>query len=155
MPVSQSVLIGIHGLANNPPATDKPGYWKKALIEGLKRNCGKTTDDLSFDFVYWADLRYPAPIALVDNPEPYYQDPGSGPFPSYQASKWVEIINKATEITGTEINFLDVHTGVTRVGDFVLERELQDLAAYYADAKRVALTAAHRTNVSNQQQNIV
>jgi hypothetical protein len=135
MPVPPSVMIiGIHGLANKPPAADKPGYWKKALIEGLRRNCAKTTDDLSFDFVYWADLRYQTPIAFADNPEYYYEAPGSGPFPSYQASKFVEIIDKAAEITGTELNFLDVHTGVTSVGDFVLERELKDLAAYYADA---------------------
>ena len=31
------------------------------------------------------------------------------------------------------VNFLDLHTGVDKVGDFVLERELQDLAAYYED----------------------
>jgi hypothetical protein len=135
MPVPPSVIIGIHGLANKPPSVDKPGYWKKALIEGLKRNCGKTTNDLSFDFVYWADLRYPVPIAYSDNPEYYYEDPGIGPFPAYHTNKWAEIINKATEIVGTEVNLLDVHTGVTKVGDFVLERELQDLAAYYADVE--------------------
>jgi hypothetical protein len=135
MPVPASIIIGIHGLANKPPAADKPGYWKQALIEGLKRNCGKTTDDLSFDFVYWADLRYPAPILFSENPEYYYPDPETRPFPAYHADKWAEIINKATEIVGTGVDFLDVHTGVTKVGDFVLERELQDLAAYYADAE--------------------
>jgi len=134
MPAPPSVIIGIHGLANKPPSVDKPEYWKRALIEGLKRNCGKTTNELSFDFVYWADLRYPAPIAYSENPEYYYEDPGIGPFPAYHTDKWAEIINKASEIVGTEVNFLDVHTGVTKVGDFVLERELQDLAAYYADA---------------------
>lgn len=92
MPVPPSVIIGIHGLANKPPSVDKPGYWKKALIEGLKRNCGKTTNDLSFDFVYWADLRYPTPIAYSDNPEYYYEDPGVGPFPDYHTNKWAEII---------------------------------------------------------------
>jgi hypothetical protein len=134
MPVPPSIIIGIHGLANKPPAAEKPGYWKRALIEGLKRNCGKTTNDLSFEFVYWADIRYPAPIPFSENPEYYYEDPGRGPFPAYHTEKWAEIINKATEIVGTEVNFLDVHTGVTKVGDFVLERELQDLAAYYANA---------------------
>ena len=135
MPVPPSVIVGIHGLANKPPPADKPGYWKKALIEGLRRNSGKTTDDLSFDFVYWADLRYPqGPIAYADNPEPYYEAPGKEPFPSYQSGKWAEIINAATRIVGTEVSFLDLHTGVTRVGDLVLERELKDLAAYYDDA---------------------
>ena len=104
------------------------------MIEGLRRNCGKTTDDLSFDFVYWADLRYPeGPITDTDNPEPYYAARGTEPFPSYQAAKWTEIINAATRIGGAEVSFLDLHTGVTRVGDFVLERELKDLAAYYED----------------------
>ena len=88
MPVPPTVIVGIHGLANKPPLSDKPGYWKTALIEGLKCNCGKTTDDLSFDFVYWADLRYLAPIDFAHNPEPYYEDPGTVPFPAYQASKW-------------------------------------------------------------------
>ena len=135
MPVPPSVIIGIHGLANKPPPADKPGYWKNALLEGLKRNCGKTTDDLSFDFVYWADLRYPeGPIPYKDNPEPYYKAPGTGPFPDYQVGKWAEIINSATRIVGTEVSFLDAHTGVTNVGEFVLERELKDLAAYYEDA---------------------
>jgi hypothetical protein len=136
MPVPPSVIIGIHGLANKPPPADKPGYWKNALLEGLKRNCGKTTDDLSFDFVYWADLRYPeGPIPYKDNPEPYYKAPGTGPFPDYQVDKWAEIINSATRIVGTEVNFLDAHTGVTNVGKFVLERELKDLAAYYEDER--------------------
>ena len=134
MAVPPSVIIGIHGLANKPPAAEKPGYWKNALIEGLQRNCGKTTDDLSFDFVYWANLRYPeGPIAFANNPEYYFKEPGTGPFPAYHSSKWAEIINLATKIVGDEGNFLDLHTGVAHVGDFVLERELKDLAAYYED----------------------
>src|SRR5690242_18461537 len=128
-----SVIIGIHGLANKPPPEEKQEWWKQALIEGLKRNCSKTTDDLAFDFVYWADLRYKPPISLEMNPEPYYLDVGSGPFPSYQAHKWVAVFNEITSVVGREVNFLDLHTGIDKVGDFVLERELQDLAAYYED----------------------
>jgi hypothetical protein len=30
-----SVIIGIHGLANKPPADEKKEWWKSALIEGL------------------------------------------------------------------------------------------------------------------------
>jgi hypothetical protein len=52
-----SVIIGIHGLANKPPTDEKKEWWKCAIIEGLKRNCGKTTNELSLDFVYWTDLR--------------------------------------------------------------------------------------------------
>ena len=94
----------------------------------------KTTDELSFDFVYWTDLRNPVAISLDMNPEPYYQDGGVGPFPAYQTHKWVTVFNEITSIIGHEVNFLDLHTGVDRVGDFVLERNLHDLAAYYEDA---------------------
>lgn len=128
-----SVIIGIHGLANKPPPVEKQEWWKQALIEGLKRNCSKTTDDLSFDFVYWADLRYKPPISLELNPEPYYPDQGTGTFPAYHAHKWVTVFSEITSVIGKEVNFLDLHTGVDKVGDFVLERELQDLAAYYED----------------------
>jgi PGAP1-like protein len=128
-----SVIIGIHGLANKPPADEKKEWWKRAIIEGLKRNTGKTTDELAFDFVYWADLRYQPPISLDMNPEPYYPDEGVGSFPAYQTHKWVAIFNEITSVIGKEVNFLDLHTGVDKIGDFVLERELQDLAAYYED----------------------
>ena len=58
--------------------------------------------------------------------------PVDGPFPSVSNPKMgVEIINAATKIIGTEADFLDLHTGVTKVGDLVLEKELTDLAAYY------------------------
>jgi hypothetical protein len=67
------------------------------------------------------------------NPEPYYPDEGAGPFPAYQSHKWVAVFNEITSVIGKEVNFLDLHTGVDKVGDFVLERELQDLAAYYED----------------------
>ena len=129
-----SVIVGIHGLANKPPSDEKQEWWKRAIIEGLKRNCTKTTDELSFDFVYWADLRYQTPISLDVNPEPYYVDQGTGPFPAYQTHKWAEVLNRITSTIGQEVNFIDLHTGVDKVGDFVLERELQDLAAYYEDA---------------------
>jgi hypothetical protein len=98
--MASSVIIGIHGLANKPPPAEKQEWWKQALIEGLKRNSGKTTDDLSFDFVYWADLRYTPPISLEMNSEPYYADEGTGPFPAYQAHKWVTIFNEITSVIG-------------------------------------------------------
>jgi pimeloyl-ACP methyl ester carboxylesterase len=128
-----TIIIGIHGLANKPPMPMKGEWWKASLIEGLQRNCGKTTNDLPFDFVYWADLRYQPPVSEAENPEPYWRDPSTGPLPAYRTQKWVEIINVATKIVGTEFDFLDLHAGVSQVGDLVLEKELTDLAAYYDD----------------------
>src|SRR5258708_38409229 len=126
-----SVIIGIHGLANKPPADEKKEWWKLAIIEGLKGNCGKTTDELSVDFVYWADLRYKPPISLDMNPEPYYPDDGVGPFPAYQTHKWVTVFNEITSVIGREGNFLDLHTGVAKGGEVVFQRELQKPAAHF------------------------
>jgi hypothetical protein len=128
------IIIGIHGLANKPAADVKKEWWKSALLEGLERNCARTSDQLPFDFVYWADLRYDPAVTFQQNLEPYYRDDTqTGPFPSYASHKWVEIFNNITSVIGEEISFLDMHTGVARVGDFILERDLQDLAAYYED----------------------
>ena len=131
-----SVIIGIHGLANkppnDPPQETKKNWWRCALIEGLQRNCSKTTDDLDFDFVYWADLRYPKPIPLLGNPEPYYPAQGTGNFPSYHVSKWAKIFNEAATVIGDGVNLLDMHTGVSDVGTHILEcQSLADLGEYY------------------------
>ena len=131
--VDASIIIGIHGLANKPPPDEKPTWWRQALIEGLRRNCGKTTDLVSFDFLYWADLRYPAPVSDNDNTQPYWSDQGVDPFPAYRSHKWTEIINVAEKIIGTELDFVELHTGISRINDYVLERELTDLGAYYDD----------------------
>src|SRR4051794_39011675 len=127
------VIIGIHGLANKPPIEEKREWWRQALLEGLSRNCGKTTDELPFDFVYWADLRYADPVLKPQNTQPYWKAEGTGPFPAYRSHKWVEIINVASQIIGAEVDFLETHTGVSNIGAFVLERELTDLAGYYED----------------------
>ena len=58
---------------------------------------------------------------------------GSGLSLHIKLHKWVAVFNEITSVIGREVNFLDLHTGVEKVGDFVLERELQDLAAYYED----------------------
>ena len=55
-----SVVIGIHGLENKPPRDEKRNWWRAALVEGLTRNRGIDGAGLSFEFVYWADLRYVA-----------------------------------------------------------------------------------------------
>lgn len=46
------VIIGIHGLANKPPADEKTRWWKAAIAEGLARNEGLTDPDFLFEFVY-------------------------------------------------------------------------------------------------------
>ena len=134
MPGATSIIIGIHGLANKPPEEEKLKWWREALIEGLKHNCKKTTNELSFEFVYWANLRYATAIRDDCNPQPYWADKDQvGPFPAYHTHKWELIVNAASRVLGASIDFLERHTGVANAADFVLEseREVGDLAAYY------------------------
>ena len=135
-----SIIIGIHGLANKPPLDEKRQWWKQALVEGLRRNCGKTTNELPFDFLYWADLRYPSPVSDLDNTQPYWEEAGAGLFPAYRTHKWTEIINAAETIVGNELDFFELQTGIAKVSDYVLEKKLTDLATYYEDANfRIAV----------------
>jgi hypothetical protein len=76
------VIIGIHGLANKPPVDEKTRWWKSAIAEGLTRNVGLAAPDFAFEFVYWADLRYEAPLPVDGNREPYRPHDGTGPLPS-------------------------------------------------------------------------
>ena len=54
------IIIGIHGLGNKPPKTILTDWWKKSLIEGLKKF--NYTSDFKFELVYWADILHPIPL---------------------------------------------------------------------------------------------
>jgi hypothetical protein len=125
-----TIVIAIHGLANKPDEGTKRAWYKLALIEGLKRNCARTVEDMEFDLVYWADLRYPAPDP---KPEPYFAYAGAGPLPAYKTHKWDLIVGAAQSVFGSEIDFLERHTGIAGPEDFVLEKTFTDLDAYYQD----------------------
>ncbi|MEJ2326470.1 MAG: hypothetical protein P8Y25_06445, partial [Chromatiaceae bacterium] len=99
------VIIGIHGLANKPPADVLEEGWCKALVEGLKRNEGRTAgaDGLSFRLVYWGDWNYSHPIRPEDNPEPYIPAEGTGPLPAYGDNYWDTLRAEATEMADRPI----------------------------------------------------
>jgi hypothetical protein len=55
------IIIGIHGLGNKPPKTILADWWKKSILEGLKKY-NYPTSDFEFDLVYWADILHPTPL---------------------------------------------------------------------------------------------
>jgi hypothetical protein len=55
------IIIGIHGLGNKPPKRILTDWWKKSLLEGLKKY-NYPVSDFEFELVYWADILHP--IAL-------------------------------------------------------------------------------------------
>ena len=128
-------IIGIHGLANKPPRDEKAAWWCAAIREGLARNVGPelTEADLPFQFVYWADLRYPQPLTGDRNREPYRPDYGLGPFPS-PAGEPASAEPTLKDRFYRGLARLQEATGLTPVDSLILEYRLDDLWGYYADA---------------------
>jgi hypothetical protein len=126
------VIIGIHGLANKPPADEKTRWWKTALAEGLARNEGLADPDFSFEFVYWADLRYETPLSEDDNREPYRPYDGEGPLPAGDEAPTVTAKDVLAPVYAG-IERVEEATGVTLVDDVILEHRFDDLWHYHAE----------------------
>ncbi|CAO4148406.1 Lecithin:cholesterol acyltransferase [Methylorubrum aminovorans] len=126
------VIIGIHGLANKPPADEKARWWKAALAEGLARNEGLADPDFSFEFVYWADLRYETPLSEEDNREPYRPYDGQGPLPAGDEAPAVTVKDVLAPVYAG-IDRVEEATGVTLVDDLILEHRFDDLWHYHAE----------------------
>ncbi len=80
------IIVGLHGLANKPPAKNLDDWWKKSILEGLARNCGRTSSAIKFTSVYWADQRYPKPDDPKKMVEPYLKATGTGPLKTHKDS---------------------------------------------------------------------
>lgn len=126
------MIIGIHGLENKPPLDEKMRWWKAALVEGLKRNCGSKADEIPFEFVYWADLRYNRPILSDENKEPYHPDPGTGPFPRPDLDE-TQPVNAVLETVYEGLDWVQSKTGVTPVDDIILKTRFDDLWHYQSE----------------------
>lgn len=126
------IVIGIHGLANKPPADEKTRWWKAAISEGLARNLSLSDAPFAFEFVYWADLRYDAPLAGDAIGEPYQPLEGTGPLPSEEdAPKLTGQDVLATVYEG--IDRVEEMTGLTPVDDLILEHRFDDLWHYHVE----------------------
>lgn len=140
------IVIGIHGLANKPPVDEKTRWWKAAIAEGLARNERLTDAAVAFEFVYWADLRYDAPLACDALDEPYRPYGESGDLPSGEDAPRVT----AGDVLGVVyegIDRIEKATGVTLVDDLILEHRFDDLWHYHVDqafARQVRTRLAER-----------
>jgi hypothetical protein len=140
-----SVIIGIHGLANKPPVDEKTRWWRDAIAEGLSRNAGLDAA-FRFAFVYWADLRYEAPLASDAIAEPYRPQAEAGPLPTEA---------EAPGLTGQDllatlyagIDRIEEATGITLVDDVILEHRFDDLWHYHGER---AFAAEVRTRLSER-----
>ena len=130
----QGVIVGIHGLENKPPLDEKRRWWRQAILEGLQRNCGVGADDLAFEFVYWADLRYDRPLAGDENKEPYRPGDGSGPFPRYdEPVSETSLNNTVLGHVYKGLDWVQTKTGVTPVDNVILQNRFDDLWHYQSE----------------------
>ncbi|PIB36188.1 hypothetical protein BFP72_12685 [Reichenbachiella sp. 5M10] len=132
----QTIILGIHGLGNKPPHAMIKSWWKKALLEGLKKVEG-APKNFSFGMVYWADIMYPLPLnPRIKDPdhelhieEPYIAEPIPTPKIRYTPWHLAKLgFNKFKEIAFLSKNGL---ANYRMPFDFVIKQSFKDLDAYY------------------------
>lgn len=131
------VIIGIHGLNNKPPRGLLRVWWKKSIMEGL-RKVGFKNQRFDFEMAYWADLMYEKPKnPNIKDPEhelfieePYIKEP----IPKYKIKKGLKHYYKWT------YNKLKSSIFLSRKGlanyevlfDMVVRSSFKDLDAYFS-----------------------
>ncbi|MCV9387206.1 lipase/acyltransferase domain-containing protein [Reichenbachiella ulvae] len=138
-----TLILGVHGLGNKPPHPMIKLWWKKSIIEGLKKVEG-SKKHFHFEMVYWADIMYPYPLnPRIKDPdhelhieEPYIPEPI--PTPKIRYTPWH--LAKITFDKIKEIAFLSKN-GLANYRlpfNFVVKKSFRDLAAYYDEEQSKA-----------------
>lgn len=138
------LIIGIHGLANKPDKETLTDWWKKSLIEGLRKNCGLGSPQFNYEMVYWADLLYRYhqhrdegfEFDALYNVEPYYEA-ASGSLKLYRETIVDDIRAKVSSWIGAGVDELKEKFGMDALADRVIEKTLKDLAFYYDDDRKI------------------
>lgn len=126
------VIIGIHGLANKPPIDEKTRWWRAAIAEGLASDGTDTDPAFAFEFVYWADLRYDAPLSPEMNREPYRPREQAGAPPAGEEAAALTAKDVLAPIYAG-IDRIEEATGVTLLDDLILEYRFDDLWHYHGE----------------------
>jgi hypothetical protein len=127
-----AVIVGIHGLGNKPPIDEKRRWWEEAIREGLSRNEHIDRFEAGFEFVYWADLRYDAPLGASGNHEPYRPHTGVGPLPDADEAPAVSTGALLAPVYEA-LDWAQSKTGITPLDDLILEYRFDDLWHYHAE----------------------
>jgi len=132
-----TTIIGIHGLANKPPAGQRAEWWDAAIRDGLHRNKNFTNPDFTFTSVYWADYMYgPDAGAAGEEPYPYMPDDmlkANRPLMTYQDGWLDELRADASKYVGNALDFLKGKLDIEHAAAAVLEWKLKDLHRYYEE----------------------
>jgi hypothetical protein len=148
--MSNYVIIGIHGLYNKPRKEHLSRLWSEAILDGLRRNEGRTSPEApSFELVFWADVLH-GPERLEDWDYPVWDKPG--PFQRYEDGFWDALRAQAWDALDTPLDLVKRWIGADPISDIALRHVLTDLGRYYHEAGirdalqgrlRAAIEAAH------------
>ena len=149
MPVEQSIIIGIHGLARKPERSILTKWWEAAICEGLNYNVQQyktkniAPSQLNFSLVYWNDAmgeNREFTKQQVQQSKDRYQPAREGGIKSHKASteviKWIKARDLVGDITEIVVRFTR-----GKASDTVMKEKISDLYAYY-----------HRKNIQQELQ---
>lgn len=98
-PAEKIVILGVTDLSNQPAFSTLSEWWKRAMIEGLERNCKIKNVDYEFTLVSWTDLLYTSPLhsnlfyyfdTLYDG-QPYVPSPSDSSIEPYRETFWESV----------------------------------------------------------------
>ena len=139
MPIEQSIIIGIHGLARKPQKLTLTKWWKAAICEGLNYNIRKyranniAPSQLNFSMVYWNDLMRGnriLTVAQLRQSKDHYQPAIKGDIQSYKPRTKERVGIATRNLMGNIIGKMVNLTG-DRVSNKVMKEKLVDLHLYY------------------------
>ncbi len=125
-----TIIIGIHGLLNKPPADQLQEWWAQAIQEGLQRN-QNWTSSFPFELAYWANVRNAQPIALDVLDEPYVAAPGTGPLSRFDPEEASKLRAVANKVFGWVADKEKEISGFGASLEQVIGISFKDLADYY------------------------
>jgi hypothetical protein len=150
--MSQSVIIGIHGLNNKPAQDVLRAFWEDSLAEGLLRNHSLDARS-TIQLIYWADIQYQKPLSEEEDKEPYVKALGEGTLPLYDPRRIDKIRAFLGKWGGRKIDkakdLIDLDEPVERL----LGIKLMDLRDYYGDEEKRKKMRARLSDLLRQHQN--
>jgi len=133
------IVLGIHGIGNKPPKELLAKWWKKALLEGLRKN-DHSVKDFNFELVYWADILHKTPLdpneTNSESPlyitEPYNPEDGKtnreGLSFRRRALEYLEKYSEKILVNGV------LSLNIPSLTDLFIHRHLRDLEEYYSES---------------------
>jgi hypothetical protein len=150
--MTQSVIIGIHGLNNKPAKDVLRDFWEDSLAEGLLRNNSLDTPS-TIQLVYWADIQHPKPLSEEEDKEPYVKASGEGTLPRYDSDISDTIRAFLAKWGGRKIDKAKDLIGLDEPVELLLGIKLMDLRDYYSDEEKRKKMRARLSDILRQHRN--